>query len=108
MTSLTESVVEEATLAWLESLGYAIKHGPEIAPGELAAERDSYVQVVLEERLRQALVHLNPDLPHEAVEDASRQLTLAARRDTLLPKLISGELRVNDANRLLARKGASA
>jgi hypothetical protein len=26
----TESVVEEAALAWLENLGYAIKHGPEI------------------------------------------------------------------------------
>jgi len=34
MTAFTESVVEDAALAWLESLGYAIKHGPEIAPGE--------------------------------------------------------------------------
>jgi type I restriction enzyme R subunit len=29
----TESVVEDAVLAWLESLGYAVKHGPDIAPG---------------------------------------------------------------------------
>ena len=28
--NFTESVVEDAALAWLESLGYAIKHGPEI------------------------------------------------------------------------------
>ena len=34
-TSFTESVIEDAALVWLESLGYAIKHGPEIAPGEL-------------------------------------------------------------------------
>lgn len=34
-----ESVVEEAALVWLESLGYAVKHGPEIAAGELLAER---------------------------------------------------------------------
>ena len=26
----TESVVEDAALAWLESLGYAVKHGPEM------------------------------------------------------------------------------
>ena len=26
----TESVVEDAALAWLESLGYAVKHGPKI------------------------------------------------------------------------------
>jgi len=31
--SFTESVVEDAALASPESLGYAIKHGPEIAPG---------------------------------------------------------------------------
>lgn len=27
----TESVVEDAALAWLESLGYAVLHGPVIA-----------------------------------------------------------------------------
>ena len=35
MSTFTESVVEEAALAWLESLGYTILHGPDIAPGEL-------------------------------------------------------------------------
>jgi len=39
MQNFTESVVEDAALAWLESLGYAIKHGPEIAPGEILSER---------------------------------------------------------------------
>jgi hypothetical protein len=32
--SFTESVVEEAALAWLEGLGYAVLHGPDIAAGE--------------------------------------------------------------------------
>lgn len=33
MTSgFTESVVESAALAWLESLGYRVKHGLEISP----------------------------------------------------------------------------
>ncbi len=27
MTKITESVVEDATLAWMESLGYTVKHG---------------------------------------------------------------------------------
>ncbi|MEX0880944.1 MAG: hypothetical protein WEF99_15825 [Thermoanaerobaculia bacterium] len=40
MTSpFTESVVEQAALAWLESLGRSVKHGLEIAPGEPEAER---------------------------------------------------------------------
>jgi len=48
MSPLSESVVEDAALAWLESLGYTIKHGPEIAPGELTAERvDSGTRAVL-------------------------------------------------------------
>jgi type I restriction enzyme R subunit len=73
----TESVVEEAALAWLESLGCAILHGPEIAVGMPGAERrdPSYRDVILEGRLRQALVRLNPDLPADAVEDAFRKLT---------------------------------
>ncbi len=35
----TESTVEEATLQWLEELGYAVVHGPDIAPDEPGAER---------------------------------------------------------------------
>ena len=34
----SEATVENATLAWLEALGYSMAHGPDIAPGELAAE----------------------------------------------------------------------
>jgi len=71
----TESVVEQATLAWLESLGYAILHGPEIAPGEPFAERDDYGQVVLERRLRQALQRLNSQAPPDALDEAFRRLT---------------------------------
>jgi type I restriction enzyme, R subunit len=43
----TESEVEQATLDWLEFIGWTIKNGPEIAPGELFAERESYGQVIL-------------------------------------------------------------
>ena len=41
-----------------------------------------------------ALVWLNPDLPIESLDDSYRKLTLAALRDMLLPKLLSGEIRV--------------
>ncbi len=44
MAGLTESTVEDATLAWLESLGWTVKHGPDIAPGEFLAERTDYGQ----------------------------------------------------------------
>ena len=74
-TSFTESVVEQAALAWLESLGYDVLSGPEIAPGEPGAERDNYGQVILEARLRQALRRLNPQVPADALDEAFRKLT---------------------------------
>jgi type I restriction enzyme R subunit len=74
MGGFTESVVEDATLAWLGALGYSVAHGPDIAPGELAAERKDYGQVLLEDRLRQSLARLNPRLPGEALDDAFRKV----------------------------------
>lgn len=94
--TLTESVVEQAALAWLGWLGWAVKHGPEIAPGELFAERGDYRQVVLKQRLRDALGRLNPDLPAEALEEAFRRVTqpegatLEARNRALHRTLVDG------------------
>lgn len=34
MSAFTESVVEDASLAWLGALGFTVKHGPEIAADE--------------------------------------------------------------------------
>jgi type I restriction enzyme R subunit len=74
-SSFTESIVEQAALAWFESAGWSVKNGAEIAPGEPAAERGDFGQVVLAQRLRDALARLNPALPAEALEDAFRKLT---------------------------------
>jgi type I restriction enzyme R subunit len=74
---IVESTVESAALAWLESLGWQVKHGTDIAPDGLFAERQDYGQVVLEQRLREALARLNPDLPAEALQDAFRKLVNA-------------------------------
>lgn len=65
MSGFTESIVEDAALAWLCSLGYKVIYGPDIAAGESGAERSdpNYRDVVLERRLWQALVRLNLNLP---------------------------------------------
>ena len=75
MSTFSESVVEQAALAWLESIGWQVRNGAEIAPGEPAAERDDYGPVVLAQRLRDALARLNPTLPTEALEVVFRKLT---------------------------------
>ena len=72
--SLTESIVEDAALEWFGELGYAVGHGPHLAPGEPAAERDSFSEVVLVGRLREAIRRLNPAIPEEAREEALRKV----------------------------------
>ena len=75
MSTFAESDVEQAALDWLEGLGWHVAHGPDVAPEAAGAERADYGRVVLEQRLRDALARLNPDLPAEALNDAFRKLT---------------------------------
>ncbi|MCC6193723.1 MAG: type I restriction endonuclease subunit R [Burkholderiales bacterium] len=96
MTAFNESVIEEAALAWLEAAGWQVGNGADIAPGEPAAERDDFGQVVLATRLRAALARLNPRLPPEALDDAFRKVTrsegadLIARNRALHRLLVDG------------------
>ena len=71
---MTESVVEEAALNWLEELGYETASGPDIAPEGLFAERSGYDDVILARRVQEAIARLNPALPAEAQEEAFRQV----------------------------------
>ena len=96
MPAFYESDVEEAAMEWLSDLGWEIAYGPDIALGTPAEERDSYAQVVLESRLRDALERLNPDLGKEALETAFRRITnpdgptLEARNRSFHLDLING------------------
>lgn len=60
MSTFNENVIEQAALEYFAELGYQRVHGPEIAPGESGAERESYEDVVLWGRLRDALRRINP------------------------------------------------
>jgi type I restriction enzyme R subunit len=88
--SLNESIVEDAALEWfllrqgyggqVGELGYAVGHGPQLAPGEPAAERGGFGEVVQfrfaqtltptlshrEREKREAIRRLNPAIPEEA------------------------------------------
>jgi len=83
--AVVESIVEDAALEWFGELSYAVGHGPHLAPGEPAAERDLFGEVVLVGRLLEAIRLLNPAIPSG---------TVATQRDTLRSKLLSGELSV--------------
>ena len=93
---VSEADIEQAALSWLSSLGWQTAYGPDIAPDTPGAERTDFTQVGLEERLRDALLNLNPDLPPSALESGLRQLinpvgpTLEARNRSFHHALTRG------------------
>ena len=78
---ITESVVEEACLDILESLGYSIKH--KMDPDEPDAERISHGDVTLKARLRDALIKINPHLSQNSVDDALRAFYKSESNDLI-------------------------
>ena len=106
-TGLSEKLVEQATLSWLESLGWQVAHGPDIAPNAPNGERIDYGQVVMERRLRDALEELNTDLSIEALDDAFHKLirlegsTMETRNRAFHRMLVDGvtvEHRIEDGS----------
>src|SRR5215211_8689704 len=77
MVGPTEDALEQWVLKILDELGWTPIHGPNIAPGELGAERVDYRETVLAGRLRAAVAALNPHLPGAAVHDVVRTVQRA-------------------------------
>jgi type I restriction enzyme R subunit len=48
---LSESTLESDALGWLSAIGWQVRHGFEIAPDGLFAEREDYRDLVLKRRL---------------------------------------------------------
>jgi type I restriction enzyme, R subunit len=80
---ITEKFIENFALTVFRDLGYEVFSGLEIAPGEPAAERSNYDEVILTGHLKDALKRINPDIPAEALEDAFRKIARPS-----LPSLI--------------------
>ena len=72
--TIYESDIEEASLNWFAGLGYTVLHGPDIAPDTSDAERATYKEVILSRRLRDAVAHLNPEIPADAQQEAIRKV----------------------------------
>ena len=70
----TEAMLEEAAIEILQSLDYDYAFGPDISLGGDYEERKDYREVILSQRVKDALFKINRDLPMEALDDAYRQL----------------------------------
>ena len=74
---LTEDHVEQAALDWLMALGWEVGHGPDVSPPDAktpGTERDTYREVALKHRLREAIRRLNPHIPASAQDEACRMV----------------------------------
>jgi type I restriction enzyme R subunit len=73
-TKITESAIEKFAIELLEKQGYQYIYGPDIAPDSEMAERPSFEDVLLPERIKNAVSRINPAVPADAQEDAIKQL----------------------------------
>jgi type I restriction enzyme R subunit len=80
---INESIVEDAALEYFRTLGYATLHGPRIAPDGEAAERSSYEDVLLLERFRSAVEHINAALAPGVVASAIARFLRAESQNPL-------------------------
>lgn len=77
MSTFNENVVEQAAMEYFAELGYRRVHGPEIAPGESGAERESYEDVVLWGGVRDALRRINRGADAALVAEAVKTVQRA-------------------------------
>jgi len=71
-TSPTEQLVEDVASVYFGAIGASAQRGVEI---DDAGERSDRAQALLMGRLGDALHRLNPDLPHETIEEVVRNLS---------------------------------
>ncbi|MEH0833614.1 type I restriction endonuclease subunit R [Pectobacterium cacticida] len=90
MAFLSEAAVEQALLEQLRRLGYTIVSDNIIGPDGSAPERESHDVVILQPRLEDTVLRLNPQLPPEARADAIRKLIQSE-----LPNLLEENRRIH-------------
>jgi len=74
MTRITEHSIEEFAIELLDKLGYEYIYAPNIAPDGETPERETYEQVLLVERLQNAVKRINKSIPADAQAEAIKEI----------------------------------
>lgn len=80
---MTENEIEKLAIALLEHQGYTYINGVHLAPDAVDLERSSFEEVVLKQRLENAVRRINPNIPLDAQQDAVKQILRIASPDVL-------------------------
>ncbi|MCO5268747.1 MAG: type I restriction endonuclease subunit R [Brumimicrobium sp.] len=83
MTRITENTIETFTIELLEKLGYAYIYAPDIAPDSENPERESFEQVLLVQRLQNAVKRINHSIPTDAQTEAIKEIQRIASPELL-------------------------
>ncbi len=84
MPHLTESKIESFAIGLFQKLGYEYVYGPDIAPDSETPWRESFEEVVLKGRLRNAVRRLNRKVPQEVQDEAVRMVERIASPELLV------------------------
>lgn len=80
---MTENEIEQLAIALLEHQGYTYINGVQLAPDAGGTERISFEEVVLKQRLENAVRRINSTIPLDAQQDAVKQILRIASPDVL-------------------------
>ena len=81
--ALNEDGYEHQCINWLKGINWDWKYGPDIAPEGVAPERSSYKEVILGERLEDAISRINPGLPKDTIRSVHQLLASPGETDLL-------------------------
>ncbi len=74
MSLINEDQVELQSIEFFKEIGYEYKNGYNIAPEGDNPERDDFRKVILENRLKSALVKINPHIPSQTINNSITQI----------------------------------
>lgn len=83
MTRITENIIESFAIKLFEKLGYEYIYAPNIAPDGETPERETYEQVLLVERLQNAVKRINKSIPADAQAEAIKEIQRIASPELL-------------------------
>ncbi|HPR86293.1 MAG TPA: type I restriction endonuclease subunit R, partial [Prolixibacteraceae bacterium] len=74
MTHITENTIEAYTIQLFGKLGYEYIYAPDIAPDSETPERETYEQVLLTDRLQNAVKRINKSIPADLQAEAIKEI----------------------------------
>lgn len=86
MSRITENIIEAFAIELLDKLGYDYIYAPDIAPDGDNPERDNYQQILLLNKIENAVHRINPGIPVDAQNEAIKEIQ----------RIVTPELLVNN------------